>query len=379
MSKINIPPIRGGYNLSKINDAIQTIEDHLNEKVLYRDTPEGEPNQMNNDLDMNGKRIYNLPEPIEPHEAATKEYVEKAALAVPVESFVRTSPDEVLNELPDPFDRAGKMLTFDENGQPSVQFPAQDSALQLRTDLQDYSGVLGADPKWSDISAHSDPAFDVQTQALANRTEFIKSAVLSYPDYATAEAAAAELPDGQVIVVEAESVGKASGGLYVEDSGVPLHTLQNYADLEAYSGKQSQILLTTPGIYGTVYRDDEDTTTPTDYGTVFIDALGRRWKRPITDGYHAEWFGVKYDGSDAGPAMTLAFAACNAVNPAADLIISGMVTLLTPAVIDRPIDTPLVQSYLNIVGRGARRLPHERRRIHVHDSSARDTWGANGA
>lgn len=175
MSKINIPPIRGGYNLSKINDAIQTIENHLNEKVLYRDAPEGEPNQMENDLDMNGKRVYNLPEPTEAHEAATKDYADKAALAVPVESFVRTSPDEVLNELPDSFDRAGKMLTFDMNGQPSVQFPAQDSALQLRMDLQEYSGVLGASPEWTDVPAHADGAFDTQTQAMVNRIEALKS------------------------------------------------------------------------------------------------------------------------------------------------------------------------------------------------------------
>lgn len=83
MSKINIPPITGGYNLSRINDAFQTIEEHLNDKVLYRDVPEGEPNQMDNDLDMNGKRIYNLPEPQLEHEPARYAEVKEVIEAIP--------------------------------------------------------------------------------------------------------------------------------------------------------------------------------------------------------------------------------------------------------------------------------------------------------
>lgn len=114
---------------------------------------------------------------------------------------------------------------------------------------------------------------------VGDKAKCVKNAILSFPDYAAASASAATLPDGQAIVVEAESVGEVSGGLYVADSGVPLHTLPNYAALEAYSGKQSQILLTTPGIYGPVYRDDADTTTAPNGGTIFVDALGRRWKR----------------------------------------------------------------------------------------------------
>lgn len=175
MAKINIPPIRGGFNLSKINSAIEIIEDHLNNKVLYRNNPEGEPNDMLNDLDMDGNRIYNLPSPTENHEVATKGYVDKVATVLPVGSFLRTAPDEVLNELPEAMDRAGKVLTFDANGQPTVQYPASDSATQLRMDLQEYAGTLVGMPEWSDVPAHVDPAFDVQTQALANRAESLKS------------------------------------------------------------------------------------------------------------------------------------------------------------------------------------------------------------
>lgn len=60
MAKINFSPIRGGFNLSKINNVFQTIVLHLNDKVLYRNSPNGEPNQMETDLDMNGRRLYNV-------------------------------------------------------------------------------------------------------------------------------------------------------------------------------------------------------------------------------------------------------------------------------------------------------------------------------
>lgn len=75
MSKINIPPIRGGFNLSKINDAFTAITNHLNNRVLYRNNVSGEANQVETDLDMNGKRIYNLPYPVDENEPVRKKDV----------------------------------------------------------------------------------------------------------------------------------------------------------------------------------------------------------------------------------------------------------------------------------------------------------------
>lgn len=63
MAKITLASTAGGYNLAQINTNQQLIADELNGKVLYRDNPTGEPNQMNNNLDMNSNRILNLPEP----------------------------------------------------------------------------------------------------------------------------------------------------------------------------------------------------------------------------------------------------------------------------------------------------------------------------
>lgn len=68
MSKVELDPVQSGYSLSKINDNFRKIEDELNKKVLYRGNPVGEPNEMDNDLDMNGNHIYNLPKPVRKHE-----------------------------------------------------------------------------------------------------------------------------------------------------------------------------------------------------------------------------------------------------------------------------------------------------------------------
>lgn len=194
MSKVNLVPVTGAQNVSAINDNFEKVAEALNDKVLYRDNPRNEPNQMGNDMDMNGKRIYNLPEPIFDHEPVRKKEMGD------VKKSLRVS-DRELPPLPSAAARRNKIVSFDNNGNPEVRFPSADSATKLRQDLTAFTGTISADAEWSDVPAHSDPAFDVQTQALVNRTEIIKSAVLSYPDFAAASAAAATLPDGQIVEV----------------------------------------------------------------------------------------------------------------------------------------------------------------------------------
>ena len=59
MSKITISSIGSLNSLTKINDAVQSVTGELNNKVLYRDNPDGEANQMENELDMNSNDIAN--------------------------------------------------------------------------------------------------------------------------------------------------------------------------------------------------------------------------------------------------------------------------------------------------------------------------------
>lgn len=70
MPKIVMSDVRGGYNLSAIEENFDKIATELNDKVLYRNNPPLESNTVHNDVDMNGNRIYNLPAPNSPSEPA---------------------------------------------------------------------------------------------------------------------------------------------------------------------------------------------------------------------------------------------------------------------------------------------------------------------
>ena len=60
MAKISISNLSSGFNsTTTLNNAFDAIETELNNKVLYRNNPAGEPNQMANALDMNGQSIIN--------------------------------------------------------------------------------------------------------------------------------------------------------------------------------------------------------------------------------------------------------------------------------------------------------------------------------
>lgn len=64
MSKIELENVLGTYDVTKINANFDAIKDVLDNRVLYRDNPIGQANQMKSNIDMNGKRIFNLPAPI---------------------------------------------------------------------------------------------------------------------------------------------------------------------------------------------------------------------------------------------------------------------------------------------------------------------------
>ena len=60
MAKITISDLGSNYaSTTQLNAKYQQIEDELNNKVLYRDNPTGEPNSMQNDLDMNSNDDLN--------------------------------------------------------------------------------------------------------------------------------------------------------------------------------------------------------------------------------------------------------------------------------------------------------------------------------
>lgn len=58
--KLTLNDVTNIGSIATINDNFDKIEKELQDKVLYRDNPTGEPNSMQQDLDMNGKDILNV-------------------------------------------------------------------------------------------------------------------------------------------------------------------------------------------------------------------------------------------------------------------------------------------------------------------------------
>ena len=72
MSKIDLESTLSGYQAAaSLRRNFEAIEAEFQDKVLYRDNPAGEPNSMENDLDMNSNRIINLPSATSASEPAT--------------------------------------------------------------------------------------------------------------------------------------------------------------------------------------------------------------------------------------------------------------------------------------------------------------------
>lgn len=60
MSKIVLNDVTNLNTLSVINDNFDKIELEFQNKALYRNNPDGEPNALQNDIDANGNSIYNV-------------------------------------------------------------------------------------------------------------------------------------------------------------------------------------------------------------------------------------------------------------------------------------------------------------------------------
>lgn len=92
MTKIVVPDIDSGYNLTQINVALQALATELNGKVLYRDNPTGEPNSMDNNLDMNNFQILNLPAPATQNSPARLRDVQAVTVGLAPASLVPFTP-----------------------------------------------------------------------------------------------------------------------------------------------------------------------------------------------------------------------------------------------------------------------------------------------
>lgn len=146
----------------------------------------------------------------------------------------------------------------------------------------------------------------------------VKKAILYYDTFAEAQAAAATLPDGQVVdvadvqkryrvkagalvavidpIIGSQLVGYDGGAVQdVLDSTKPM---ASYKALRAYTGRATIVRITKPDVAGFFRYDLSDTTSSDNGGTVIVGSDGRRWKRIIDGAVYGAWFGVSPSVSD---------------------------------------------------------------------------------
>lgn len=105
MSKLVLSDVTNINSITTINANFEKIQEELQEKVLYRDNPDGEPNHVLDNLDMNGNKIINAGEvrvgslvingvPVEPTTGVT------AASAFQVYEYTATEGQTVFSVAP---------------------------------------------------------------------------------------------------------------------------------------------------------------------------------------------------------------------------------------------------------------------------------------
>lgn len=92
MSKIVLDEVTNSNNISKINENFAKLENALNNQVLYRDSPVGNPNALVSDIDVNGVRLYNLPEPVLMSQAARLQDVKNAIAGASSANLISFTP-----------------------------------------------------------------------------------------------------------------------------------------------------------------------------------------------------------------------------------------------------------------------------------------------
>lgn len=202
MAKITLNNVTNPQNVTVMNNNFQKISEELNNRVLYRNNPIGEPNQLNNNLDMNGRRVYNLPAPIEDHEPARKKDLVDVMIGGDIFKTVRVT-DEQISPVGNKEVRAGKFLSFDGEGNPQTV-----------------------------VNNSSTPAINSR----------IDAALLVYPTLSEATTNLPNLPDGQL--VEISSTGTrytVSLGSLVFNSFIPVVLEESFTITVGIGGEVTSI------------------------------------------------------------------------------------------------------------------------------------------
>lgn len=125
-------------------------------------------------------------------------------------------------------------------------------------------------------------------QEVGLKASFVKDAILSYPNYTTASAAAATLPDGQRMVSEYDGVrGVVNAGTIDQEQSI--YAAVDYAKIRSYTGRGTRLRVVDPtGAHWWVRKG----TDADNGGTILKDGSGRSWWREFSGAVNVIWFGA---------------------------------------------------------------------------------------
>ena len=213
MAKIDLSTISSGYNLSKINENFQKVEDALNNEVLYRDNPVGENNALQTDVDANNKRILNLPDPVSASEPIRKQewdktvglaeqYRDEAEAAKEAAEFAQAETEGLLSLV--------GVVQFKGDYTPSTFYSAYDAVF-------DAAEVLSSPGAWYIAPAGFTSTNISADVAAGDLVLFRDKSVLQFGSIS--ELQGKTLIDGQQISVAGYHSGSTGGGIFVWSTG----------------------------------------------------------------------------------------------------------------------------------------------------------------
>ena len=183
-----------------------------------------------------------------------------------------------------------------------------------------------------------------------------------------------------IVELDTEKVGKSEladteGAAMVGYDSINARTvfdnarpIADYTALRAYTGRASQVRVTSSGLEGFFYWDANDNSSTDNSGTIIVSSNGRRWKRMHNGTINARWFGAKcdYNGTTGTDDTASLQAALNYANDTpsyicvslpgralvSDTLIMGSFTTLTgQSIVSSATNKPIVQVSKNQLNR----------------------------
>lgn len=171
--------------------------------------------------------------------------------------------------------------------------------------------------------------------------------------------------------IEAEATTQALDALQLPD----------YAALRAYKGPRKSVYVTGAGIAGMFVRDDTDTASADNGGTVIV-ANGKRWKRDTGAAVNINWFFLAGEANHTGMFSRAMAAARRVYAPAGTYMLDSAVIPSDTEIFGDGDNTVLLMSAASLglfsVNSGSADVANNIKNIHIHNVQMRATVDVDG-